>query len=202
MSDSLTSRAKSRKPQHRQRASQLLQRYFLFFFLAAVVGFVYEFLLDNLYYQHPYTLQGPLHGPWLVVYGVGGVAIVALVNGLRLKQRKVMAGRLNLMPLVLFVVMFFVFGVVEYVAHYVLDTFFDFRPWDYQDKPFNLNGRTCLEDVLRFALVGLVCLYTIVPLAERLFVRLGPTRTRTLFFAVAAVFLADCLYSLFNPLRP
>jgi uncharacterized membrane protein len=143
-----------------------LQTYFLYFFIAAVIGFIYEFLLDNLYYQHPYVLQGPLHGPWLMVYGFGGTAIIALVKKLRLKERRLPVGRVNLMPVVIFVVMFFLFGGIEYVAHFILDTFFDFRPWDYSNKPLNLNGRTCVEDVLRFAVLGLVCLYTVVPLLD------------------------------------
>jgi len=177
-----------------------LQTYFLYFFIAAVIGFIYEFLLDNLYYQHPYVLQGPLHGPWLTVYGFGGIAIIALVKKLRLKEKRISVGKVNLIPVVIFVVMFFLFAGIEYGAHFILDTFFNFRPWDYSEKFLNLHGRTCVEDVLRFAILGIICLYTVVPLLDRLLDKLGHTKARILFFIVAGVFLVDCVYSVFFPL--
>ncbi|MDR0500016.1 MAG: putative ABC transporter permease [Coriobacteriales bacterium] len=174
-----------------------IRLYFLYFMLASVIGFVYEFLLDNLYYQHPYVLQGPLHGPWLTVYGFGGVAIIALVKKFSLAQKSLHFARINLMPIIIFVVMFFLFGTIEFIAHYILDVFFDFRPWDYSEKPLNILGRTCVEDVLRFAILGIICLYSVIPAMDRLLQKLGAKASFCLFFVTAGIFFTDCIYSIF-----
>jgi uncharacterized membrane protein len=176
------------------RAVHPLQRYFYYFLLAAVLGFVYENLLDNLWYHHPWQWQGPLHGPWLIIYGVGGLLLLLLLE--KLVKKKVSLGRLNVMPVLIVVLIFAIVCIVEYAGHWLLDTFFDFRPWDYTEKPFNINGRICLEDSLRFVVLGVIELYVVLPLVEGLLNRVSRRQNLVIFSLLVAAFAFDIVYSL------
>jgi uncharacterized membrane protein len=170
------------------------QRYFFYFLFAAFMGFIYENLLDNLWYHHPWQWQGPLHGPWLVIYGLGGVALLALLQ--RFVGRRVRVGPLNITPVLTLLLILVIVSAIEYAGHFLLDTFFDFRPWDYTDKPFNLNGRICLEDSLRFAVLGMLELYLFMPLIDRTLSRLGRRQSVILFAVLIGLFALDVVVSL------
>jgi uncharacterized membrane protein len=109
--------------------------------------------------------------------------------------RKIRLGRLNIMPVLIAVLIFVIVCLVEYVGHWFLDTFFNFRPWDYTEKPLNLNGRICLEDSLRFVVLGLVELYLLLPLVEKLLSRISKRQNTILFTILATLFVADIVYS-------
>lgn len=180
-------------PRQTTRHVRAWQRLYYYFLFCACAGQVYEVLLDNLWYKHPWQWQGPLHGPWLIIYGVGGVALLVMLEGLVDRELKV--GPVNLWPVVIAVCIFLIAGVVEFIGHWLLDTFFDFRPWDYSAKPFNINGRTCLEDVLRFMVLGLVELYVARPLFERGFDRIPRKANDVLCAALVGVFVLDVAVS-------
>jgi uncharacterized membrane protein len=169
------------------------QRWYYYFLLCAVMGFIYENLLDNLWYHHPWQWQGPLHGPWLVIYGCGGLVLLLALQ--RFVKRKVRLGKLNVTPLLTAILIFLIVCVVEYAGHWFLDTFFDFRPWDYTEKPFNLHGRICLEDSLRFVVLGILELYAFMPLVDKLLERITKRRNTILFVVLAGLFAADVVCS-------
>ncbi|MDR1183542.1 MAG: putative ABC transporter permease [Coriobacteriales bacterium] len=177
----------------RRRNVAFWQRWYYYFLLCAVMGYIYENLLDNLWYHHPWQWQGPLHGPWLVIYGFGGLVLLLVLE--RLVKKKIRLGRLNVTPLLTIVLIFLIVGVVEYAGHWLLDTFFGFRPWDYTEKPFNLNGRICLEDTLRFVVLGIHELYVFKPLVERQLKRITRRQNAVLFVILAGLFAVDIVYS-------
>ncbi|MDR0459356.1 MAG: putative ABC transporter permease [Coriobacteriales bacterium] len=178
----------------KKRQVRAWQRYFYYFIIGAIMGQVYEILLDNLWYHHPWHWQGPLHGPWLIIYGVGGVVLLMLLE--RLLDKPIKVGKLNLMPLVIAILIFLIAGVVEYAGHWLLDTFFDFRPWDYSAKPFNINGRVCLEDTLRFVVLGMAGLYLVRPPLEKFLDRISKRANLILCTIVVGAFTLDVVVSL------
>ncbi|MCL1891151.1 MAG: putative ABC transporter permease [Coriobacteriia bacterium] len=184
---------KADSPNSTNKNVPLWQRLFYYFILCAFMGFIYENLLDFFVYKHLWQWQGPLHGPWLVIYGFGGVVILLLLE--RAVKKKIYLGPLNIMPVFIALAIFAITGVVEYVGHWILDTFFNFRPWDYTEKPFNLNGRICLEDTLRFVVLGLLELYAVVPLVEWFLKRISKNTNTILFIVLAGLFLADVIIS-------
>ncbi|MDR2587229.1 MAG: putative ABC transporter permease [Coriobacteriales bacterium] len=169
------------------------QRYFFYFLFTAFMGFIYENLLDNLWYHHPWQWQGPLHGPWLVIYGLGGVVLLALLQ--RFVGRPVRVGSLNITPVLTLVLIFVIVCVIEYAGRWFLDTFFSFKPWDYTEKPFNLNGRICLEDSLRFVVLGMLELYAFMPLIDRFLSRLSGRQSFVVFAALIGLFTLDVVVS-------
>lgn len=181
------------EPPAQKRPVRPVQRYFYYFLFCAFMGQVYEVLLDNLWYHHPWQWQGPLHGPWLIIYGVGGLVLLILLEGL--VKKKIKIGNVNIMPLAIAVLILVIVSSVEYVGHWVLDTFFSFRPWDYSAKPFNINGRVCLEDSLRFVVLGMIELYLVLPLFERLFDRISKRANLILCGVLAGAFMLDIVLS-------
>ncbi|MDR3037508.1 MAG: putative ABC transporter permease [Coriobacteriales bacterium] len=175
------------------------QRYYYYFLFAAFMGFVYENLLDNLWYHHPWQWQGPLHGPWLVIYGAGGLLLLVLLE--KLVKKKASIGKVNIMPVLIILLIFAIVCTVEYAGHWLLDTFFDFRPWDYTNKPFNLNGRVCLEDSLRFVALGVLELYVFLPLVDGLLCRVSKRQNLVIFIVLVAAFVIDIVYSVLVMLR-
>ena len=134
-----------------------------------------------------------MHGPWLIIYGFGGVFLLVLLQ--KLIKKRLSIGKLNIMPVVVALLILVIVSLVEYAGHWVLDTFFDFRPWDYSEKPFNLNGRICLEDSLRFLVLGMLELYLFMPWIERFLDWLSRRANLVLFSILVAVFLIDIIYS-------
>ena len=158
----------------------------LLFFLFSFAGWLWELL-----YVYAVTGQlvnrGFFHGPWLPVYGAGGVLLLLLL------------GRFRGEGGVLFLLSALVGGGVEYAASLLLEGLFHLRWWDYTGQPGSLEGRVCLWSLLAFGGLG----WLLVRLA-------GPPLVRTLEGlpeAVAApgcallslLFALDAAWSLLRP---
>ncbi|MDR1432219.1 MAG: putative ABC transporter permease [Propionibacteriaceae bacterium] len=173
-------------------AVRIWQRYFYYFLIGCVAGYAYEYLLITYYYQTPFVNQGPLYG-MLLIYGIGGVLLIALLG--RFAKRKLRVWKLNLMPVAIALAIMVIVTVVEYIGHWTTETFFSFCPWDYSEKFLNINGRVCLEDSARFVVLGMLLIYGIVPLMEKLFARLTPRQNCMLFSVLAVAFGIDVVLS-------
>jgi uncharacterized membrane protein len=169
------------------------QKYLYYFIITAIIGYIYEYLLLALVYNEQFVNQGPLHGPWLIIYGIGGVIVIALLG--RFLTKKVRLGKLNITPVLIALGILVIVTVVEYTGHYIMDTFFDFRPWDYSDKFLNINGRVCLEDSLRFVALGMVGMYGVVPIMEKVFRKITRRQNTVLFIILVSVLAVDVIYS-------
>ena len=76
--------------------------------------------------------RGTLHGPWLPIYGTGGVIILVLLKKLREK------------PALEFVAAMVLCGCLEYFSSWYLEMTHDGqRWWDYTGYFLNINGRIC-----------------------------------------------------------
>ena len=74
-----------------------------------MIGWLYEvgiFLVED----HIFVNRGVLYGPWLPIYGSGGVAILVLLKKYRDK------------PIVLFFATMLLCGLIEYVGGWFLET--------------------------------------------------------------------------------
>lgn len=85
-------------------------------------------------------------GPVCPIYGIG-VTIVLLLLG-NVKDNLI----------ILFVSSVLFTSLLEFLAGFVLEKFFNEKWWDYSDQPFNIKGYVCL----RFSLLwGLACVFVI-----------------------------------------
>lgn len=79
---------------------------------------MWEVLL-HIYYDGQIINRGFTHGPWLPIYGVGGVIIITLLK--RFRDR----------PVLEFLVAFVLCGFIEYFTAWLLETVNGEKWWDY-----------------------------------------------------------------------
>ena len=123
----------------------------LIFFIVAVFGYIFEVLLHLFQYGN-FVKRGTLHGPWLPVWGAGGIAMLVLLKPFRKN------------PFIYFVLSMLVCGVIEYGTSVYLELVHHMSWWDYHGFFLNINGRVCLEGLMLFAVGGLVVTYVAAPI--------------------------------------
>lgn len=156
--------------------------YILIFFTCALIGWIWEVCL-YFYMTGGFVNRGVLHGPWLPIYGFGGLGIALLLQ--RFKKH----------PLVVFFAAVIGCGVLEYCTGWYLETFKHLKWWDYSGNFLNLHGRICLGSVTAFGLCGLAMTYVLYPILINTFDKLKLRPKKILCFALVLFFLADFIYS-------
>lgn len=158
----------------------------LFFFLFSFVGWLFEvcFYLVN---EGSFINRGVMTGPWLPIYGFGGLMIIFFLKPLRPK------------PPALFGASFVMCGVLEYMTSWVLELVAHKRWWDYTGYFMNLNGRVCLEGLTVFGLGGLAVTYLVAPLSDGLLNMLPEKKRKVLAAVLLVLFAIDCVWSVFHP---
>ena len=158
----------------------------LLFFLFSIIGWCWEVVL-HLLSEGTFVNRGVLHGPWLPIYGTGGVLVLLTLYKLRDK------------PWLEFWATVAVCGVVEYFTAYYLETVYDRRWWDYAGYFLNLHGRICAEGLLVFGLGGMAVVYGVAPLFDNLLHKVRRSVLIGLCAALIALFCVDQAYSHFHP---
>lgn len=166
----------------RQRA---LERQLLLFFLFSAAGWVWEVALGVVTTGQVIN-RGFLRGPWLPVYGVGGVLLSAALRGLRRR------------PAAALVLGALLGGAVEYGAALILEQWYHRRWWDYTGWTGSIRGRVCLASLTGFALAGWLASRWGEPLLRR-FSRMSPGVRGLLCRGVGALYAADWALSLLYP---
>lgn len=156
------------------------------FFTYSLVGYLWE-VVYHLATQGSLVNRGTMHGPWLPIYGCGGLLIILLLKPLREK------------PGWLFVGAFGVCGVVEYFTAWALETFLHKKWWDYEGFFLNIDGRVCLEGLLVFGLAGLAFTYVFSPILDDMFQKMKMKHRKIICAILIVLFLADLVWSVISP---
>ncbi len=159
----------------------------LLFFIFSFIGWCWEVSL-HLVLDGVFVNRGALHGPWLPIYGSGGVLLLTLLN------------RVRSSPVKEFFCIIFVCGMVEYWTSYYLEVVYDgMKWWDYSGYFLNLNGRICAEGLLVFGIGGMVFVYIAAPLLDN---RIRVIRKQVLVWScliLLGLYAADTVYSAGHP---
>lgn len=159
----------------------------LLFFIFSFIGWCWEVSL-HLVLDGVFVNRGALHGPWLPIYGSGGVLLLTLLN------------RVRSSPVKEFFCIIFVCGMVEYWTSYYLEMVYDgMKWWDYRGYFLNLNGRICAEGLLVFGIGGMVFVYIAAPLLDN---RIRVIRKQVLVWScliLLGMYAADTVYSAGHP---
>ncbi len=122
----------------------------LLFFAFAFLGWIWEVLLF-LFQTGSFVNRGALHGPWLPIYGAGGIAMLVLLKKVRKN------------PFVYFIFAMIVSGIIEYFTSVYLEIVHHMAWWDYTGFFLNINGRVCLEGLMLFGICGVAVTYVLAP---------------------------------------
>ena len=158
----------------------------MMFFIFCFVGWVWEVSLAFIS-EDMFVNRGTLHGPWLPIYGTGGVIILVLLKKLREK------------PALEFVAAMVLCGCLEYFSWYLEMTHDGQRWWDYTGYFLNINGRICAEGLLTFGLGGLAIVYLLAPALDNLLSRIDARKLGIVAAVLLVLYCADQVYSAQHP---
>lgn len=158
----------------------------LLFFVFSAAGWGWE-VMYHLVEDHMFVNRGFLQGPWLPIYGTGGVLILMVLK--KYFDR----------PILLFFMIMGVCGVVEYATGWMLEAVFHEKWWDYSEYVLQIQGRVCLIGLLIFGLGGLVFVYGIAPWMDRKINHMKCHMQKLLCGILIVLFAVDIVYSTWHP---
>ena len=178
-----------------ENKSTKIEKLIIYFTLYAIVGWIYEVFLEVVVYHWGFSNRGVLFGPYLPVYGFGALAFLVLVYPLiRDKEYK---SRLKWIPVV-FLLCMLIATAIELATSYALELIIGYWPWQtYADYKINFQARIALSPSVRFGLGGVLFLYVLQPLFEKMTVKMSPKVLRNTAIVLLAVFVIDLLYTIF-----
>ena len=172
------------------RVSKLI----IYFTLYSIFGWLYEVFLEVVVYRWGYSDRGVLCGPYCPVYGFGALAFLLLVYPLI--QKRSYQDRLKWIPAV-FLLSMLIATAIELGTSYALEAITGSWPWQtYADYRFNFQARIALSPSIRFGIGGVLFLYVLQPLFEKLTAALSPRRCKVLAACLLAMFLIDLIITI------
>lgn len=157
------------------------------FFVFSFIGWIWEISL-RLITDGILINRGSLHGPWIPIYGFGGLSILLILYRYRNNIYKH------------FVYSMVVAGILEYSASLMLETIHHGKKWwDYSGYFLNLNGRVTLEGLIAFAIGGILAACFVGPLIDDFLKKRNKRNVRLICILIGLLFLADTGYSTIHP---
>ena len=170
-----------------------IAKYFLYFMMYAIIGWIYEVVLETFIYKWGFSNRGVLFGPYCPVYGFGALAFI--FTAYKLIKDKPLKKKLLLIPVV-FLLCMFIATAIELFTSYLCEWTMGSWPWQtYKDYAINFQGRIALSPSIRFGIGGVVFLYLLQPLFEKFTDKLGEDRTKTIACVLGTIVVIDMIYT-------
>ena len=163
-----------------------LTTYVLMFFIFSFVGWSWEVILHMVQFGK-YVNRGALFGPWLPIYGWGGVITLYALKSFKKK------------PKLYFIASMILCGFIEYITSLYLEIFKNLHYWDYTGSFLNINGRICFEGVLLFGIGCMTVGYLVGPFLNTYLKRFKEKILIPIAIILVALFLVDNVYSNIKP---
>ena len=162
--------------------------YFLSFFIYSIIGYISEVLYVYIY-SKKWVNRGFLNGPYVPIYGMGGLLVTFLLTGYYND------------PIVVFIMALIICSVLEYFTSWLMEKMFHNRWWDYSDYKYNVNGRVCLKNSVLFGIGGLIFIYAGNPLIYLFLHSIDIKYQEIATFILVGVLLTDLTISMFEAFR-
>lgn len=173
-----------------------IKKYYLYFMMYAVFGWLYEVFLEVVIYQWGYSDRGVLFGPYCPVYGVGALAFIFTIG--RLLKNKDLKKKILMIPLV-FVGCMVIATLIELIASYLCEWTLGSWPWQtYADYKYNFQARIALSPSIRFGLGGILFLYILQPLFEMMINKLSIKWLNILAYGIGLLFIIDIIIKIIS----
>lgn len=125
--------------------------FFWLFIFGSFFGFVIETIWCMIRWKKLESRKGLIYGHFIPIYGIAGLAVAVVIELLHIRKKYI-----------IFLVTFFIGGVVEYLSSLFQEKFTGTVSWDYSKMKFNLHGRVNLVYLIGFGVFGIVW-YIIYP---------------------------------------
>lgn len=159
----------------------------ILFVLFSCIGWIWEVSL-HLFTSGEFINRGVLQGPWIPIYGTGGVLILLLLYRFRAR------------PELEFALSICLAGIVEFGTFAVMEISHDgMRWWDYSGYFLNFGGRVCAEGLLVFGVGGMTVVYLVAPAVNNWLRRRSWKKVVFVSLILGILFCADTAYSSKHP---
>ncbi len=162
------------------------QKYILYFFIFAFIGWVAE-TLYSFYYLGHFTKRGFLYGPICPIYGFGAIILIIFFQKYHHKNFQ------------LFFYAIIIFSFFEYLVSYSMEALFSAKWWDYTNDFLNLNGRISIFYSMIWGIFAILFVNTIYPYFKKKLNKLLskiPYTTQIFFiYTTTSLFFIDTILS-------
>lgn len=171
---------------------EIVRDIFIFFIVYCIIGWIFEELVflveDHILYN-----RGFLFGPWLPIYGFGGIIITALF--FKTKNKPVKIGKINIRPLIMYFEACIIATAVELIATYIIDFIGgNFKTlWDYSQNFMNFQGRIALIPDAKFGVIALLAIYGVQPILKKIIETKKQKMLNVFVFIIAILFAIDLI---------
>lgn len=172
-------------------ALEWIRNFLFLFILFAVSGWVYEVINHFIRNHGEIVNRGYLFGPWLPIYGFGGMLIYALFY--KFINKKAKGAMIVAKPILLFTYITLLATAVELAATYIVELFgIPYTTlWDYSARWMNFEGRICFDASAKFGLLGLVIVYLVLPIYRALLKIKNKKVLNIILWTIIAIFAID-----------
>lgn len=170
-----------------------VERFFIYFMLYSILGWIYEVFLEVVVYRWGFTNRGVLFGPYCPVYGFGALAFLFLVYPLI--KEKDLKEKILMIPVV-FLTTMLIATVLELLTSYICEFTLGSWPWQtYSEYKYNFQARIALSPSIRFGIGGILFLYILQPIYEKISDKIGEKRITFLSKTIFCIIVIDCIYT-------
>ncbi len=162
---------------------------YIYFMLYAILGWIYEVVLEVFIYRWGFTNRGVLFGPYCPVYGIGALLFLFFIYPLI--RNKSLGKKIIMIPVV-FMLSMLIATTVELVTSYLCEIVMGSWPWQtYASYPYNFQARIALSPSIRFGIGGVIFLYLCQPFFEFIVQRWSKKTLNSVFWTVLFFFVLD-----------
>ena len=163
------------------------------FFIYCFIGWIYEVIWE-FKVGNGFVNRGFLYGPYLPIYGFGVLTLYFMLK--KFLKTKIKIGKINIMPIFVFVMILVIASIIEYVASFGMEVLFQKRWWDYSYDFININGRVSLRNSSLLALGALVLLYLVHPILEKIFSKVNRKVLKVLAILIVIIMSIDLVITI------
>lgn len=127
-----------------------------YFILYCIIGYVIEMSFSVISTGRLESRQSFLYGPFCAIYGFGATIMIGSLHKLSKKKWK------------LFILGFLLGSIVEYTMSYLAEVVLGVQWWNYDNRPFNINGRICLLYSIFWGILAVFLVSNVNPYIDKL----------------------------------
>ena len=163
---------------------------YLFISMTTLTTFIYTTIIE---YTTPkiYNVLTYLKG-----YGIGllitNIIVLIVVYLLKTKLKKVK--NIDVTIILVFLAIWIITTLIEYVSHFVMDKCFNTMLWDYTKDFLNINKRVNWDASRNFAIGGTFFLYTVQPLLDKILPKTTQKKKNIIALIIGIPMLLDFIF--------
>lgn len=154
------------------------------FLIASMMGWVYESIwcsmVEN---QIGFVNRGTLIGPWLIIYGVGILVILSILQHFKIKN-----------GYLIFLYSTIIATIIELLGSYIQEFITGSFSWDYSSYFMNFEGRIAIKPDIMFGLMSLYGMKQIIPAIDK--IQSKEKVHNRIFLLIFGIFIVDVIYSI------